>query len=84
MKKIVLFALVLALLLLPLGCTDPGKDKKADPSETAAQSVVNQTERPGSSEPSKETDPAVTTETGSGGGEDDNGGIELPIDHFDR
>lgn len=82
MKKILLFALVLALLLLPVGCTDPGKDKSADPSETTVESVVNTSEQPVSSDPSKETDPAVTTDTGSNSGEQDSGGVELPIDHF--
>ena len=56
MKKILLFALVLALLLLPVGCTDSGKDKGADPTETTAESVVNTSEQ------------AVTTDTGSNGG----------------
>ena len=83
MKKVLLLALVLALLLLPVGCTDPGKDKSADPSETTADRVVNSSEQAVTSEPAKETDPAVTTNAESGG-EGDSGGIELPIDHFDR
>ena len=85
MKKILLFALVLALLLLPVGCTDSGKDKSADPTETTAESVVNTSEQPVSSDPSKETDPAVTTDTNdsdSNGGKQDSGGVELPIDRF--
>lgn len=84
MKKILLFALVLALLLLFVSCTDPSKDKSADPSETTVESVVNTSEQPVSSDPSKETDPAVTTETESTGGEQDSGGVELPIDHFGK
>ena len=56
MKKILLFALVLALFLLFVGCTDSGKDKSAEPTET--------------------------TDTDFNGGEQDSGGVELPIDHF--
>ena len=82
MKKILLFALVLALLLLPVGCTDPGKDKSADPSEATVESVVNSSEQPASSDASKETDPAVTTDTGSDGDGNGSDGVELPIDHF--
>ena len=76
MKKILLFALVLALLLLPVGCTDPGKDKSADTTSPTAENVVNPLEQ------------AVTTNTDSNGGEqdpgdgNDPGGVELPIDHF--
>ena len=82
MKKILLFAFVLALLLLPVGCTDPGKDKSAEPTETTAESVVSTSEQSVSFDPSKETDPAVTADTGSNSGEQNSGGVELPIDHF--
>ena len=71
--------------MLFVGCTDPGKDKSADTAETTAENVVNPSEQPVSSDPSKETDPAVTTDTNdsdSNGGKQDSGGVELPIDHF--
>ncbi|MBQ9415968.1 MAG: hypothetical protein IJU20_03885 [Clostridia bacterium] len=86
MKRILLFVLVPALILLLAGCSPHGGDKTADTEETLA-SVVERTgsvtDAPGETDhdvPPETDAPGPETTDGDGG---ISGGVELPIDHFD-
>ena len=75
MKRILLFALVLALLLTFVGCTGNGKDKSTNETETSA-SLAGKTESV--PDAPSETNPAESGTTNT----DNSGGVELPIDYF--
>ena len=84
MKRILLFALVLALLLTFVGCTGNGKDKSTNETETGSSepgTTNSGKDNSGGTEPSGEhtgTNPAESGTTNT----DNLGGVELPIDYF--
>ena len=70
MKRILLFALVLALLLTFVGCTGNGKDKSTNETETSASlagktesvpDAPSETKTPGSAVSGQQTDPPETS-----------------------